>query len=82
MKMVICCSLALAQLGLLSHSAAAQTVSATNEEERIICKTAKREGSRVLRRLCATKARWEKMTEQQKRDYSEVRDRPQIEIGR
>jgi hypothetical protein len=52
------------------------------DDDRIICKKDAKTGTRFQRRLCATKAQWEKMTEQQKRDYSEMRDRPQIEIGR
>ena len=74
----------LVQLGLATAlPAAAFAFTSPNEDsERIICKKAPKTGTRFERRLCATKAQWDKMTEQQKRDYSEMRDRPQIEIGR
>jgi len=71
------CALAVAALTAGSY---AFSQPALSDDQRIICKQTPKSGSRFMRRLCGTKAEWERMTEQHKRAYSEIQNRPTIEL--
>lgn len=45
-----------------------------------ICKRDRATGTRFQTKTCRTKAQWDALAEEQKRNYSEMRDRPVIEI--
>lgn len=53
-----------------------------NPKDRIVCKRTQQTGTRFKKEICKTVAQWEAMTEQHRRDVSEMVDRPQIEIRR
>jgi predicted secreted protein len=51
-------------------------------DDQVICKLVERPASRFLRRLCGTKAQWDRMSEQHKAVYNEIQNRPVIYIGK
>jgi len=51
-------------------------------EERVICKSKAKTGTRFKTKTCRTVAQWDQMAEQHRRDAAETIDRPQIEIRR
>ena len=52
---------------------------AKSDRDEVVCKHQKRTDSRFTTKTCRTRAQWDEMAEQQKRDYAETRDRPVIE---
>ena len=55
---------------------------AKDDREEMVCKVQKRTDSRFTTKTCRTRAQWQEMAEQQKRDYAETRNRPTIETRR
>ncbi|HEV7340566.1 MAG TPA: hypothetical protein VGN68_02940 [Sphingopyxis sp.] len=53
---------------------------ATDEKERLVCKRAKRTGTRFESKICKTAAAWKALTEQHERDAGEMINRPVISI--
>lgn len=49
------------------------------DRDEVVCKHQKRTDSRFTTKTCRTRAQWDEMAEQQKRDYAETRNRPVIE---
>ena len=54
----------------------------TPDPDKLICKQEKKPNSRFTAKTCFTRAQWDEMSEQNKRSYSETRDRPTIDIRR
>ena len=52
------------------------------EKEKLVCKSQTGTNTRFKKKTCMTRAQWDAIAEQNKRDYSESRDRPVIEIRR
>ena len=52
---------------------------AKSDRDEVVCKHQKRTDSRFTTKTCRTRAQWDEMAEQQKRDYAETRNRPVIE---
>lgn len=50
--------------------------------QQMVCKSQPRANSRLPKKTCMTRAQWEVMAEQHRRDAKEMIDRPQIEIRR
>lgn len=55
---------------------------ASPEAEELVCKTQTGTGTRFKKKTCMTRAQWEALAEQNKRDYAASRDRPTIETRR
>ena len=55
---------------------------AKNDPDQIVCKREKKVNSRFTTKTCYTRAQWAAMAEQNKRDFGETRDRPNIDIRR
>ena len=55
---------------------------ASPETEDLVCKTQAGTGTRFKKKTCMTRAQWEAIAEQNKRDYAASRDRPTIETRR
>jgi hypothetical protein len=53
---------------------------ATDAKERLVCKRAKRTGTRFESKICKTAAAWKALTEQHERDAAEMINRPVISI--
>ncbi len=51
-------------------------------DQQVICKNVERPASRFKRRLCGTRAQWDRMAEVHKAMYNEMQNRPLINIGR
>lgn len=60
----------------------AQAKSDKDDEQKVVCKRDAKTGTRFAKVTCRTRAEWEQIAEQHRRDYSETRDRPQIDIRR
>lgn len=60
---------------------AAQTARGS-ADEKLVCKTDAKTGTRFKTKICKTRLQWEQMLEQHLRDAREVIDRPQIETRR
>lgn len=63
---------------LSSHPLAAQTAA----DEKLVCKTDAKTGTRFKTKICKTRLQWEQMREQHLRNAREVIDRPEIETRR
>jgi len=53
-----------------------------DDDQQMVCKSQQRTNSRLPKKTCMTKAQWDRMSEQAKRDAKDMIDRPQIEIRR
>lgn len=53
---------------------------ATDAKDRLVCKRAKRTGTRFESKICKTAAAWKSLTEQHQRDAGEMINRPVISI--
>ena len=51
-------------------------------DDKVVCKTDAKTGTRFKTNICKTRLQWEQMREQHLRDAREVIDRPQIETRR
>ena len=70
-------------ISLLSTSLAASAQDpGKSDPDEIVCKREKKVNSRFTTKTCYTRAQWAAMAEQNKRDYAETRDRPNIDIRR
>ncbi len=68
-------------LSLASAPAFAQG-QAGQDDQQVVCKDVERPASRFTRRLCGTRAQWDRMAEVHKAMYNEIQNRPVIYIGR
>ncbi len=68
-------------LAVLCTPAAAQG-QAQQDDQQVICKDVELPASRFKRRLCGTRAQWDRMAEVHKAMYNEIQNRPVIYIGR
>ena len=69
-------------LMLAMQSAASPSEARQADDNKIICKSEAKTGTRNKTRTCYTKAQWDKIREQNQRDVRELIDRPQIETQR
>lgn len=53
-----------------------------SDPDAVICKREKQTTTRFTKRTCMTKAQWDALAEQNRRNYSEMRDRPVIDTTR
>ena len=67
---------------MLAMQTAASPEARQADDNRIICKSEAKTGTRQKTRTCYTKAQWDKIREQNQRDVRELIDRPQIETQR
>lgn len=51
-----------------------------DDPDEMVCKKQKRSDSRSLRKTCLTRLQWDRMSEEHNRAWTEMRDRPMIEI--
>ena len=69
-------------IALALTSAAAFADVKKGDANELICKREKQTSTRFTKRTCMTKAQWDAMAEENRRNYSEMRDRPVIETRR
>jgi hypothetical protein len=65
-------------LAAVAFPAIAQTDAPAKDPDQVICKQEKKPNSRFTTKTCHTRAEWNAIAEQNKRAYSEQRDRPAI----
>lgn len=66
----------------LATETAATSSSKEADQERIICKQRQKANSRFTTRVCLTKAEWEFRTEQHRKGFDEIQNRPYISTVR
>ncbi len=81
MRMILAASV-VASAALVSAPAAAASAEAGRDGSKVVCKRESKTGTRFPTKICRTKAQWEALSEQHKRDAKEMIDRPQIEDRR
>lgn len=80
---VLAMSLALAAAGVASASDADQMKPAPKaKKEKVICKERTKANSRFSTRSCMTQAEWDQATETARSAFSDVQNRPMINIAR
>ena len=52
------------------------------DKEKIVCKTQRKANSRFNTKLCLTKAEWEFRSEQHRKAFEEIQNRPVISIAK
>ena len=75
MRLVIA---ALVAVPLLAGAPAAGATPAEGVSDKVVCKNKAKTGTRFPNKTCRTRAEWEKITAQNKRDASEMIDKPAI----
>lgn len=80
--MIIVSALASMGLWLQAASELPPASDASPELEELVCKSQTGTGTRFKKKTCMTRAQWEAVAEQNKRDYAASRDRPTIETRR
>lgn len=58
------------------------TEDAASKKNEVVCKFQTGTNTRFKKKTCMTIAEWDRMAEQNKRNYGETRDRPVIDITR
>lgn len=66
-----------AAVGLGSAASSAEKPRA--DPDSVICKQQSKSTTRFKSKVCRTRAQWDALAEQAKRDYASMRDRPTIE---
>lgn len=74
--------IALAVLAAAPAQAAQPATSASGAEEEMVCKYQSRTATRFKKKICHTRAVWEQMSENAKRQASEDFRKPTINIAR
>lgn len=85
MRVVLALTIALVAPSLMSASANAfddALATQKSEKDRIVCRSAPKTGTRFSSQTCHTVRQWEQIEEQQKRDASDLINRPKIETNR
>lgn len=54
----------------------------SDDATKLICKREKQTSTRFSKRTCMTKEQWDAVAEENRRNYSEMRDRPVIDTTR
>ncbi|MGX7953217.1 hypothetical protein ACWPM1_11715 [Tsuneonella sp. HG249] len=67
---------------LLPASAFAQGDKDRNDPSELVCKSQKKTGTRFATKTCYTRKQWDDLTEANKRNYAEMRDRRTIDTTR
>jgi hypothetical protein len=65
-------------LAVIAVPTLGQNQNRAKDPDQPICKIEKKVNSRFTRKVCHTRAEWEAISEANKRDYVEQRDRPSI----
>ena len=75
-------ALALVSLFAVPSAGATAADATTDDGQKIVCKSQLATGSRFRKRICRTKAHWEAVAEQAKRDTAETINRPMISTAK
>lgn len=66
--------------GVSVMAVAPATAPAKDPGERMVCKRDAKTGTRFKKSTCRTKAEWDQIAEQNKRDFQEQQNRPLVSI--
>lgn len=72
--LAVSAALALCSVGSTPAIASDQAKTATAKSDEVVCKRQKRSDTRFTEKICRTRAQWDEMAEQAKRDLAEQRN--------